>query len=81
MPVLGGTPRQVLRDIDSPVDFPPDGKEFSFMRGVPDRNVTEIRIANADGSGDHLLASVPSLVVLLATGDDVSDVVLISNFD
>jgi hypothetical protein len=61
MPVLGGTPRQVLRDIDSPV--------------------TEIRIANADGSGDHLLASVPSLVVLLATGDDVSDVVLISNFD
>ena len=65
MPVLGGTPRQVLRDIDSPVAFSPDGKQFAFMRGVPDRNVTEIRIANADGSSDHLLASVPSLVVFM----------------
>ncbi len=65
MPVLGGSPRQVLRDIDSPVSFSPDGKQFSFMRGVPDKNVIEIRIANADGSGDHLVASLPSIVVFL----------------
>jgi len=65
MPVLGGSPHQVLRDIDSPVSFSPDGKQFAFMRGVPDRNVIEIRIANADGTGDHLLASIPSLVVFM----------------
>jgi serine/threonine protein kinase len=62
MPVLGGTPRQLIRDIDSPVTFSPDGKQVAFMRGVPDRTVMEIRIANADGSGDHLLASLPALL-------------------
>ena len=60
IPVLGGVPHQILRDIDSAVSFSPDGKQFAFMRGVPDRNVIEIRIANADGSGDHPLAELPS---------------------
>jgi eukaryotic-like serine/threonine-protein kinase len=63
MPVLGGAPHQILRDIDTAVSFSPDGKQFAFMRGVPDRSVIEIRIANADGSGDHLLTTLPSTVV------------------
>jgi hypothetical protein len=62
IPVLGGSPHQILRDIDSAVGFSPDGKQFAFMRGVPESNVTEIRVANADGSGDHLLAALPSTV-------------------
>jgi eukaryotic-like serine/threonine-protein kinase len=33
MPVLGGSPRQLIRDIDSPIDFSPDGKQFVFQRG------------------------------------------------
>src|SRR5271168_785357 len=59
MPVLGGTPRQLIRDIDSPLTFSPDGKQFAFMRGVPERSDVELRVANADGSNDHLLASLP----------------------
>src|SRR5271156_2518643 len=59
MPVLGGTPRQLIRDIDSPLTFSPDGKQFAFMRGVPERNNVEVRFANVDGSNDHLLASLP----------------------
>ena len=35
MPVLGGSPRQLVRDIDSPVDFSPDGTHLVFERGVP----------------------------------------------
>ena len=35
MPVLGGIPRQLIRDADSPVSFSPDGRKFVFMRGVP----------------------------------------------
>ncbi|MFZ1031396.1 MAG: protein kinase [Candidatus Acidiferrales bacterium] len=58
MPVLGGTPRQLIRDIDSPLSFSPDGKQFVFMRGVPEHNTVELREANADGSGDHLLATL-----------------------
>jgi serine/threonine protein kinase/Tol biopolymer transport system component len=65
MPVLGGEPHQVLRDIDTGVSFSPDGKQFAFMRGVPDKNVLELRIANADGSGEHLLQSLPSLVFFI----------------
>jgi serine/threonine protein kinase len=62
MPVLGGAPRQLIRDIDSPVCFSPDGRQFAFMRGIPDRSVMEIRIANADGTGDRLLASLPAVL-------------------
>jgi serine/threonine protein kinase len=65
MPVLGGTPRQVLRDVDSSVSFSPDGKQFTFMRGSLERSVIEVRIANADGSGDHLLASLPAVLAFM----------------
>jgi eukaryotic-like serine/threonine-protein kinase len=59
MPVLGGTPRQLIKDIDSPLTFSPDGKQFAFMRGVPEHNTVEVRIANVDGSNDHLLVALP----------------------
>ncbi|MGA8034722.1 MAG: protein kinase [Candidatus Acidiferrales bacterium] len=63
MPVLGGDPHQILRDIDSVVSFSPDGKQFAFMRGVPDKNDIEVRIANSDGSDDRLVAAVPAFPV------------------
>ena len=60
MPVLGGSPRQLIRDIDSPVDFSPDGKQIVFQRGIPETGVIEIRIAGLDGSGERLLGSLPA---------------------
>jgi eukaryotic-like serine/threonine-protein kinase len=60
MPVLGGTARQLIRDIDSPVTFSPDGKQFAYMRGVPERDTVELRVANTDGGSDHLLAALPN---------------------
>ena len=60
MPVLGGTPRQLIRDVDTPLSFSPDGKQFVFMRGVPEHNNTELRVASSDGSNDHLLATLPN---------------------
>jgi eukaryotic-like serine/threonine-protein kinase len=59
MPVLGGTARQLIRDIDSPLTFSPDGKQFAYMRGVPEHSDLELRVANTDGSNDHLLATLP----------------------
>ena len=56
MPVLGGNPRQLIRDIDAPVGFSPDGAQIAFMRGLPDAAALEIHIASADGSGDRLLS-------------------------
>ena len=62
MPVLGGAARQLIRDIDSPITFSTDGRQFAYMRGVPDHAVMEIRVANVDGSGDHPLASLPAVL-------------------
>jgi eukaryotic-like serine/threonine-protein kinase len=55
MPVLGGNPRQLIRDIDAPVGFSPDGSQIVFMRGLPNAAAIEVHIASADGSGDRLL--------------------------
>jgi Tol biopolymer transport system component/DNA-binding winged helix-turn-helix (wHTH) protein len=58
MPLLGGSNRLLIKDIDSPVGFSPDGQRFVYTRGVPPRNSTDVRIANSDGSGDRLLTTI-----------------------
>jgi Tol biopolymer transport system component len=68
MPSLGGQPRLLLKDIDSPVSFSPNGAQFVFTRGIETRNETEVRIANADGSGDHLLATLHDTFAGFQTG-------------
>ncbi len=37
VPSLGGTPREILFDVDSRVTFSPDGKQVAFWRGVPQK--------------------------------------------
>jgi eukaryotic-like serine/threonine-protein kinase len=34
IPTLGGTPKKLIEDVDSPVTFSPDGKQFAFVRHV-----------------------------------------------
>jgi Tol biopolymer transport system component/DNA-binding winged helix-turn-helix (wHTH) protein len=58
MPALGGPARKLITDIDSPPSFSPDGRQFVFTRGIPTRNQIEVRVANADGTGDRLLATI-----------------------
>jgi Tol biopolymer transport system component/predicted Ser/Thr protein kinase len=60
MPVLGGSPRQLIRDVDTPIDFSPDGKQFVFARGIPEHDAIEVRIAQADGTGERLLTTLDS---------------------
>lgn len=58
VPMLGGSARQMISDVDSPVSFSPDGSRFAFERADASRNVVELRIANSDGSGEHVLATI-----------------------
>jgi DNA-binding winged helix-turn-helix (wHTH) protein/Tol biopolymer transport system component len=58
MPTLGGPARKLFTDVDSPVSFSPDGRKFAYERCVPVDNRIDIRIANADGSGDRILAAI-----------------------
>jgi len=55
MPVLGGPPRELIRDIDTPISFSPDGKEFAFVRIGP-TDGTHLMVANADGTEERVLA-------------------------
>ena len=63
IPVLGGTPRQLVRDIDAPISFSPDGRQFAFVRGVPEKNEANLLVAQVDGSGERLLARLPAVVM------------------
>jgi eukaryotic-like serine/threonine-protein kinase len=57
IPVLGGPPRLITVDLDSPISFSPDGKQFAFMRGYPVNGASTVVIANTDGSGERILAT------------------------
>lgn len=48
VPTLGGTPKKLIEDVDSPVTFSPDGKSFAFVRHRTDVNDDAIFVANTD---------------------------------
>lgn len=58
MPVLGGTPRQLIRDIDTPPTFSPDGKLIAFERGDVEQNKIEVHVSAPDGTGDRLITKL-----------------------
>jgi Tol biopolymer transport system component/DNA-binding winged helix-turn-helix (wHTH) protein len=58
IPILGGSTKLLLRNVDSPVSFSPDGEQFVFTRGITSRGVVELCIAEADGQREHLLVAM-----------------------
>ncbi|HXW54663.1 MAG TPA: protein kinase [Candidatus Cybelea sp.] len=50
VPSLGGSPRQIVVDVDSPVSFSPDGKQFAFVRLTTKAKTSNLILASADGS-------------------------------
>ncbi|HEY6349186.1 MAG TPA: protein kinase [Candidatus Angelobacter sp.] len=58
VPALGGTPQQLVRDVDSAPTFSPDGQQIAYVRGIlQPQQANSILIANADGSGERVLAT------------------------
>jgi eukaryotic-like serine/threonine-protein kinase len=57
MPVFGGTPRQLIHDVDSAPSPSPDGNRLAYLRWTPDRkdHFAEIHNADKDGGDDQLL--------------------------
>jgi eukaryotic-like serine/threonine-protein kinase len=55
-PVLGGAPRQVIRDIDSDVSFSPDGQRMAFIRANdPDPGKDRLLTTNLEGGDETVL--------------------------
>jgi serine/threonine protein kinase/Tol biopolymer transport system component len=57
LPVLGGEPRKINANVDSPVAFSPDGKQFTFIRNQAATGDSHLMTANADGGGEKTLAT------------------------
>ena len=58
IPILGGTPRRVLADIDSSVTFSPDGSQLAFYRvDLAQQGASSIIVASIDGSNARALAT------------------------
>ena len=58
MPVLGGAQKEILKGVEGPVSYSPDGKQFAFVRDeYPTAQESSLMIANADGTGERVLAS------------------------
>lgn len=55
-PVLGGSLRLLIKDVDSAVTFSPDGTRFAFLREDHDAPVYDLVIARSDGTTDRKLA-------------------------
>jgi Tol biopolymer transport system component len=60
IPVLGGTPKVLLKDIDSTPSFSHDGQHFVFLRANdPDPGKYHLIVANSDGGDEKSIFSAP----------------------
>ncbi len=59
IPTLGGNAQLLITDVDSAISFAPDGKRFVFMRDSGAEANSSLIIANADGTNERVLATLP----------------------
>jgi eukaryotic-like serine/threonine-protein kinase len=60
IPVLGGTPQLLVKDVDTNPSFSSDGSRFAFVRANdPDPGKYHVLIANSDGSNEKSIFSGP----------------------
>jgi serine/threonine protein kinase/Tol biopolymer transport system component len=60
-PVLGGSPQLLIKDVDSPITFSPDGQRFAYMRERHSSPFWDLLVAHSDGTPDRALFSNQSL--------------------
>ncbi len=57
VPFLGGTPVKVKDDVDSPITFSPDNKQYAFIRGYPEQMELALIVADIDGDAERKLSA------------------------
>jgi eukaryotic-like serine/threonine-protein kinase len=58
VPSLGGAPRVVHADVDSPISFAPDAKRFVFVRYATKLRASQLIIGTLDAPDERVLASI-----------------------
>ncbi len=59
IPVLGGSPRKLVDDVDSAVSFSPDGQQMVYLRNSSADASSTLIIARADGTNERVLSKLP----------------------
>jgi eukaryotic-like serine/threonine-protein kinase len=79
IPILGGTPELLSKDIDSRATIAPDSRQYAFVRDDYNKGTSTIMVANADGSNERALAvfRMPDRVMQPAWSPDGSAIVAI----
>jgi serine/threonine protein kinase len=60
--VLGGAPRVIVEDVDSPISFSPDGQHFVFLRELHDSPNWDLWQAKSDGTIEKAIFRSRSLL-------------------
>jgi Tol biopolymer transport system component/predicted Ser/Thr protein kinase len=60
-PVLGGTPKVLVKDVDSPITFSPDGQHFAFLRELHSSPTWDLLLAKSDGTIERPIFSSRTL--------------------
>jgi len=55
--VLGGTPRKIVTDVDTPIAFSPDGARIAYLRFTPEQGETALFINNLEGTAERKIAA------------------------
>ena len=58
MPATGGPVRKLISDVDSPVSFSPDGREFVYEHCLQPKNDIDLVISDIDGVAKRHLATL-----------------------
>jgi len=61
-PMLGGNPQVLIRDVDSPATFSPDGQRLAYLRERHDSPFWDLLVAHEDGSPDRALFTGVSIL-------------------
>jgi eukaryotic-like serine/threonine-protein kinase len=57
VPVLGGTPRRILENVDGDVSFDPSGNRFATVRNDPRNQQTALIVSDTGGSNEQTLVT------------------------
>jgi eukaryotic-like serine/threonine-protein kinase len=79
MPVLGGTPQPLVRDVDGGPTFSPDSKRMAYIRdNDPEVGKYRLLSANLDGSDEKILQIAPGASERLSWSPDGERIAFIS---
>lgn len=56
IPLLGGTPQEIARNVDSSVTFSPDGNRFAFIRTISSEGLDQIIVVDSTKGGERVLS-------------------------